>query len=325
MKEEIKTLVLKETQAQDFIVKEKIQDLWSGYGEILRITLTNSKQNESSAILKYVTLPNIKNHPKGWNTNISHQRKIKSYQVEIAFYQELALKCTEQCYVPKLLGSYQKNDEYLMILQDLNSSGFTKVIDKPTVNEMKICIKWLANFHATFMNELPTNLWNIGTYWHLETRPDEFQLLDKKMKKISILIDEKLNSSKFQTIIHGDAKIHNFCFSPDSIEVAAVDFQYVGGGCGMKDFVYFLSSCFDSFDYEKSKETLLCVYFDTLKDAMREKNSKINFNDLENVYRNLLDYCWIDFYRFLKGWSPNFWKIKYIEELVSDLIQKINI
>jgi len=37
---------------------------------------------------------------------------------------------------------------------------------------------WLANFHAAFMGEQPAELWTIGTYWHLATRPDEFDALD---------------------------------------------------------------------------------------------------------------------------------------------------
>ena len=29
------------------------------------------------------------------------------------------------------------------------------------------------HFHASFLNEAPDGLWPVGTYWHLETRPDE--------------------------------------------------------------------------------------------------------------------------------------------------------
>jgi hypothetical protein len=35
-------------------------------------------------VIKYVKLPDQGLHPRGWNTDRSHQRKIRSYQVETA-------------------------------------------------------------------------------------------------------------------------------------------------------------------------------------------------------------------------------------------------
>lgn len=68
------------------------------------------------------------------------------------------------------------------------------------------------------------------------TRPDELSAMKPShLKGAAEAIDSKLNQCKFQTIVHGDAKVANFCFTPDSKSIAAVDFQYVGSGCGMKD------------------------------------------------------------------------------------------
>ena len=44
--------------------------------------------------------------------------------------------------------------------------------------------------------------------------------------------------------VHGDAKVDNFCVGTGA--VAAVDFQYVGGGVGVQDVVYLLASCLDA-------------------------------------------------------------------------------
>ena len=97
------------------------------------------------------------------------------------------------------------------------------------------CVSWLAGFHAQNLNADPAGLWESGTYWHLETRPDELKRLDDPvLKQAASSIDQKLKDTKFQTLVHGDAKLANFCFSDDGNQVAAVDFQYVGGGCGMK-------------------------------------------------------------------------------------------
>jgi len=105
--------------------------------------------------------------------------------------------------------------------------------------EVKACLKWLACFHGKFLNVEPKGLWQIGTYWHLATRPDEYNRIDGinhlELKDKAFEIDDKLNSCTHQTIVHGDAKLANFCFAKGSDSVAALDFQYVGGGCGMKD------------------------------------------------------------------------------------------
>merc|ERR1719373_100887 len=77
-------------------------------------------------------------------------------------------------------------------------------------------------------------------------------------------IDARLNAAKYQTFVHGDAKLANFCFSQDDSRVAAVDFQYVGGGCGMKDVAYFMG-CFSDGDGFRDKEGLVDFYFEQLR------------------------------------------------------------
>ena len=80
--------------------------------------------------------------------------------------------------------------------------------------DVKNCLFWLATFHATFMNNSAEGLWDVGTYWHLATRPDELASMeDGKLKNAAAAIDQMLNNCKFQTLVHGDAKLANFCFA----------------------------------------------------------------------------------------------------------------
>jgi Ser/Thr protein kinase RdoA (MazF antagonist) len=168
----------------------------------------------------------------------------------------------------------------------------------------------------------PEGLWKTGTYWHLETRPDELQAMEEgTLKQAASILDFTLTEAPFQTLVHGDAKLANFCFSQDGTQVAAVDFQYVGGGCGMKDVAYFISSCLDENECERMEEMLLDAYFSSLKDALEMHHPYIDVAAVETAWRPLYALAWTDFYRFLKGWSPSHWKIhQYSERLAHEVV-----
>ncbi len=284
---------------------ELIQNLWSGYGELVRL-----KFLDKTIIVKHVKLPKISSHPRGWNTDLSHQRKVKSFQVEVNWYKKFSETIDENCRIPKALKCYQNEDEFLIVMEDLSSAGFSSVIFNAYKTHLKSCLSWLANFHAKYMNVRVDIIWEIGTYWHLDTRPEEYELLeDVKLKKFAKSIDEVLKNTKYQTIVHGDAKLANFCFTPEGTSCAAVDFQYVGHGCGMKDIVYFMSSAIEPEVCEKNQEWILDTYFDLLKSALKHYQSNINIEDIEEEWRPLFCVAWADFQRFLKGWSPNHFKI----------------
>lgn len=290
-----------------------IQTLWSGYGEIVRL-----KFESKSVIVKHVKLPNSTNHPRGWNTNLSHQRKINSYKVEVNWYENFSKTIDKNCYVPKGLKTFQTKDEWLIVMEDLETSGFIKTSINANEEQIISCLKWLANFHAKYMQTKSDLLWDIGTYWHLDTRPDELKVLeDKQLKNYAKRLDEVLNSCKYQTIVHGDAKLANFCFSRDDKLCAAVDFQYIGHGCGMKDVIYFISSAVEPESCEQSEEWLLNVYFIELKKAIKIYQSSLNFEDIEEEYRFMYDFAWADFQRFIKGWSPNHFKINDYSDMIT--------
>ena len=316
-------VVRKATGAEAIFHIEDIQSLWSGYGKIMRYGLEGS--DRATVVIKHVRLPDKAHHPRGWDTDTSHQRKIKSYQVEIAWYHDWAQRCDDSCRVPHCLASESDEDEFLMVLEDLDASGFPIRKDSASLAAIQACLRWLANFHAIFMGKEPTGFWPVGTYWHLETRPDELAALDDaELKASAEKIDQRLSSARHQTFVHGDAKLANFCFSEQGDQVAAVDFQYVGGGCGMKDVAYFIGSCLYEEDCERYETELLDVYFAELSEALLLRNSEIDFGDLEQEWRALYPVAWTDFHRFVKGWSPGHWKIHgYSERLARAVVKQL--
>jgi len=318
-----KTL-LASTGANSYFEIEKIQSLWSGYGEIVRLGLRGAKAR--SVIIKHVKLPKGGRHPRGWNTNLSHDRKVRSYNVEIEWYATYSKLCDEKCRIPKCIATDSFNNEVFFVLEDLDDAGFPLRKTSVTWDNISSCLSWLANFHATFLGKFPVGLWDVGTYWHLDTRPEELEVLsDIELKNVAKKVDEKLQKSPFLTFVHGDAKLANFCFSNNVRDVAAVDFQYVGGGCGMKDVAYFVGSCLMEDDCEKYESKILDVYFNELHDAIEHKNISVEFNALEENWRELYPFAWTDFHRFLKGWSPGHWKINtYSERIARSVIQELS-
>lgn len=316
--------ILNTTGASSLFKMESIQSLWSGYGEIARYGLKGSEIN--SVIAKHVRLPTQSKHPRGWNTDISHQRKVKSYQVETAWYQNWAGHCDEHCRIPHCYAVESHENEVLILLEDLDAAGFPIRKNNVSMVEIEQCLCWLANFHASFMQQKPEKLWKTGTYWHLNTRPDELKALkDKALQKAAADIDKKLRNSPYQTIVHGDAKLANFCFAKNGKAVAAVDFQYVGGGCGMQDLAYFIGSCLYEEQCRQLEPKLLDCYFQALKQALSRKQKNVDIDELEQNWLDLYPVAWTDFHRFIKGWSPGHWKINgYSERLAKQVIAQIN-
>jgi hypothetical protein len=309
---------------------DSIQTLWSGYGEIARYFVPTLAQ---SVIVKLVQPPTQMNHPRAWNGKRSHQRKLDSYLNESVFYQQYAQQTDQFCRTPacyfysskanskqKLTLADGDDATSALIMEDLDQAGYSKRCDTADLKTVRLGLRWLAYFHAKFLNKGLKDVWPIGSYWHLATRPDEFKAMpDSQLKKYAHRVDASLNSARFQTLIHGDAKLANFCFSENGDDLAAVDFQYVGRGAGIKDVMYFLGSCLSDQALTLHTDTLLDDYFILLKQAIQHYESEtntqglycstINFAALEKEWRDLFPLAWADFERFLVGWANEHYKL----------------
>eukprot|EP00404_Azadinium_spinosum_P002076 CAMPEP_0180424112 /NCGR_PEP_ID=MMETSP1036_2-20121128/4570_1 /TAXON_ID=632150 /ORGANISM="Azadinium spinosum, Strain 3D9" /LENGTH=311 /DNA_ID=CAMNT_0022429541 /DNA_START=43 /DNA_END=975 /DNA_ORIENTATION=+ len=267
--------------------KSVIQSLWAGYGKILRIKL--SQCNVESVVVKQVKPP-----AQEAGRDIGHDRKVKSYQIEQRFYERYAPKLDPGvARVPRLLASSNEvPGETLFVLEDLDASGF-----EGRHGSAISVVRWLAGFHKTFL--LPPGrgrsldadggegVWNQGGYWHLATRPDELACLaeDDPLRIHAADFDGLLRGARYQTLLHGDPKMCNFCFS--STSCAGVDFQYTGWGPGILDLTYGFGLSLSSSD------PLLNEYFRIL-DAGPE---------LEAEWRALIPVAQADWQRFIEGWG----------------------
>ena len=297
MHDPVPQLIAEVTDADSATWRERIQSVWSGYGELVRYELSGAEQ--PSVVVKHVK--------PGKGGGRSHDRKLRSYEVEQTWYLRWAQRCDEACRVARCLHAARQGGEWIFVLEDLDAAGFPRRHELPRGRRLDACLRWLAAFHATFLGERPRGLWKTGTYWHLKTRPDEHRAMARgSLRDGAAAIDARLSAARHQTVIHGDAKPANFCFSQDGAAVAAVDFQYVGGGCGVKDVAYLLTG-----EDRGTVKRGLDVYFAALRSALGDEARAV-----ETEWRALYDWAWADFHRFLAGWAPH-WRVTREEEAMT--------
>ncbi|MCZ2723109.1 DUF1679 domain-containing protein [Marinomonas sp. 15G1-11] len=304
--------IKRQLTASSVVYIETLQALWSGCGVIVRYSVSGV-EGVSSVILKRIKVPDHIYHPKGWDSEYATQRKIYSYQVEKNWYESWSKLCDSSCYIAKCYGvlNLDKTKEVYILLEDLDSIGFSKRHAGLSVSESLPCLHWLAAFHARFIRERPNKewpagLWEKGTYWHLSTRQPEWESMQEGVFKTAAPhIAHTLDQARFQTLVHGDAKVANFCFSDDGLCVSGVDFQYVGKGVGVQDLAYFLGSCLDEQSLQEHLDYLLDVYFTELSRSIISTGESPDFAEaVTQEWFHLFPVAWADFHRFILGWSP---------------------
>lgn len=313
---------------------ERVQDLWRGYGEIVRVRLASGPRRH--VIVKWVRPPPLAKRGSG-DERLSDARKRRSYEVEHAFYRTYAPRCSGSCRVPALLASRQIEDQRWLVLEDLDEAGFSERRHHHDDATVDACLGWLAAFHATFLGTEPTELWPIGTYWHLDTRRNEARTIeDPSLREAAAVFDAKLEGARYRTLVHGDAKLANFCFgkrerAAGAPAVTAVDFQYVGGGCAMKDVAYLLSGHWGERSHEVEQQHLN-RYFAHFRDALEHTNPIASqdagwaavADAVEREWRALYPIACADFYRFMAGWAKEHWASdRYGQRLVRQVIASL--
>ena len=297
----------------------RVQSLWGGYGALWRAEL----EPGHTIVVKHV-------QPPRENSSFGHRRKLRSYDVELAFYRQYAARCATapQCRVPQMLASEVEAGSWLFVFEDLDAVGFGARRGNAGPEDVAKVLSWLARFHARFLGQAPDQLWKVGTYWHVATRQDELRRMQHaSLRRAAHGLDSALSSARHYSLVHGDAKLENVCFSSEgneSKDVALVDFQYVGGGVGVKDVAYFLNGCLLPHECDALVPRYLDDYFHALREALDAFGHGAIANDVEREWRELFPLAWVDFYRFLLGWSPGqFDDDPYSERLTRDVLGRV--
>ena len=258
-----------------------IASLWGGMGQVYKVVT-----KEGNFVVKYMDPRRITS--KGGRPSIGDQRKLDSYTVEATFYAKYSDQLLGKGVgLARCLHVEQHDDNRIIICMSILENA-------PYDNYFPLAIEWLAHFHAVTWQQDCPGLQEVGTYWHLDTRPQEWKGMrddgwEGRLKRAAPAMDRWLKQTPIQSWVHGDAKDANIMW--DGTKMAMCDFQYVGRGCPMKDLCYFLCSNGIADD-----DQYVNLYYEKLCSKLNDPPSRHDFDvALE------LSYC--DYLRFMCGWG----------------------
>ena len=272
------------------IVKISVKNvcrLWAGMGHVYELSFGTPTNR---LIVKCV------NPDPSQVDSLGGRRKVASYQVEANFYERYAERLIDDhdLQLPRPLHVEHNGNQTIICMSKLEN-------DSKHGNVEEEVIKWLAKLHAATWKSDAEGLQPSGSYWYLDTRPDEHADMPRtgwqgRLKRAARAIDSRLQRDPMQCIIHGDAKDANILWTKDG-KVAMCDFQYCGKGPPTRDLAYFLCSSSNPCQ----EDAFLRAYYETLIQLLPNTVTNPSFEQLKESLE--LAYC--DYARFMSGWG--FW------------------
>eukprot|EP00581_Thalassiosira_minuscula_P010355 CAMPEP_0183707390 /NCGR_PEP_ID=MMETSP0737-20130205/3976_1 /TAXON_ID=385413 /ORGANISM="Thalassiosira miniscula, Strain CCMP1093" /LENGTH=381 /DNA_ID=CAMNT_0025935039 /DNA_START=34 /DNA_END=1179 /DNA_ORIENTATION=+ len=295
------------------VTSQSLCRLWAGMGHIYQLTIEvpSNQATKHSIIVKRVVPPSKKSRSMG------DERKAASYLIEANFYESLAPQLISEhglsIPTPYHVERDASTDRVTICMSRLHGSP-SYLGDDGSVHAV---LSWLATLHSATWGAAVDDyvergiVQPIGSYWHLDTRPDEHDSMPRRgwegrLKLAARAIDERLKRDEMQCCIHGDAKDANMLFHTKDggeVGVSMYDFQYCGKAPPSVDLAYFLCVAVGDTD-----SAYIEYYHEQLVPKLK-RQQKQQYNGA-NVYIPTLHeieesvaLALCDFQRFMSGWG----------------------
>lgn len=276
------TGAIKASKVTSFDMKRDIAAGAGFMGELTHVTLHYDSPEANAPTTLIGKFP----APRPENREVA--TLFRFYERETRFYEEIADKV--QLRTPHLYysGFDAGSGDFVLLIEDLAWARLGDQLAGCTVEEARLCVRNLAQFHATWWNspELETLDWMPYTSDELisQTAQDSYaqawpaftQLAADKLTPARIEIGERFGKhvrelmQRFgdapRTIIHGDYRLDNLFFGdpkgPDPLTV--IDWQISSRGRGVFDVAYFTCGTMPPADRKRAEMDILKEYHQIL-------------------------------------------------------------
>ncbi|GAX09783.1 hypothetical protein FisN_11Lh244 [Fistulifera solaris] len=288
----------------------RVCSLWSGMGSIYELRINNRLH----VAVKHVPAAN----PKEMK-DFGERRKAVAYQVEGNFYEHAAPHFPT-LRLPQLYHIERSENSITLCLEWMSGPRYS------SSSRVEDALTWLATLHSESWGRADAlvascGLHAQGTYWHLDTRPEEHAQMSStgwegRLKRAARAIHDALERDVMQCIVHGDVKEPNLLLDPDG-GVTMCDFQYTGKGSPTQDLAYFFCSSVDT--EECDEEQLLEHYHKILTQKLVDQSAIPSWDHLQLS----MDLAYCDFCRFMSGWG--YWgSVDIIQSRVQAVLNRID-
>jgi hypothetical protein len=228
---------------------------------------------------------------------------VRSYEIEVSFYRELAPALpvrAPHCY---LAWHDAATDDFILLLEDLAPARQGDQLAGCTVDQAAIAVAELPKLHAPLwgdarLESMPwlhrntpesavmTTMLVSGLYDGFRTRyadrldPEVFDLCERFVPRLGRYLADRPGS---WTVAHGDYRLDNLLFGTEGggPPVAVVDWQTVAHGPGVGDLSYFIGAGLLPDDRAKHEHDLVNDYHG----AMRAAGVELAWDDCWLQYR----------------------------------------
>jgi len=228
---------------------------------------------------------------------------VRSYEIEVSFYRELAPELPVRAPRCHLALHDPVSDDFILLLEDLAPARQGDQLAGCSIDQAAIAVEELPRLHAPrwgdpALEQLPwlnrsspesavmMTMLVTGLYDGFRTRyvdrldPDVFKLCERFIPRLSAYVTERPGP---WTVAHGDYRLDNLLFGTDEggPPVAVVDWQTVALGPGIADLSYFIGAGLLPADRRTHEDALVRSY-----DAgMRAMGVDLDWDDCWQQYR----------------------------------------
>ncbi|MEY2420869.1 MAG: hypothetical protein QOI95_936 [Acidimicrobiaceae bacterium] len=189
---------------------------------------------------------------------------MRSYEIEVSFYRELAPTLPVRAPRCHVALHDQSTDDFILLLEDLAPARQGDQLVGCSIDEAAIAVEELPKLHAprwgdprladlpwlhrnTADSAVMTTMLVTGLYDGFRTRyadrlePDVFALCERFIPRLNAYLAGRPGP---WTVAHGDYRLDNLLFGTDAgaPAVAVVDWQTVAHGPGIADLSYFVGA-----------------------------------------------------------------------------------